>query len=211
METKDIDLTAAAVKFTGERRFSGYASVFGGIDANGDTILPGAYGDTLKNRVRPIQMRFNHISQVIGKWLHIEEDANGLYVEGELTPGHTLAEDVYASLQHGAVNGLSIGFRIPAGGSVKDGKIRQLKKIDLIEISVVEQPADLSARINDVKSWIDAAESIKEIEACLRDAGRFSRAEACALVARIKTLAHGEREAEAKQAEELAGLFQRYR
>lgn len=210
METKEIDLQATGLKFVSERRFSGYASKFNGVDAHGDMILPGAYLETLSNRQRPIQMRFNHLSQVIGKWIEIKEDGEGLWVDGELTSGHSLADDVYASLKHGAVNGLSIGFRIPPGGSHKEGKIRQLKRIDLIEISVVESPADLGARVSDVKSWIDAAGSLKEIESCLREAGGFSRADACALVSRIKSLAHGEREAEAKQVSEVADLFQRF-
>ena len=115
-------------------------------------------------------------------------------------------------MAHGAVTGLSIGFRIPPGGSEKDGKLRKLKRIDLIEISVVEQPADLGAQIGSVKSYLDEAESLKEIESLLREAAGFTRADACALVSRIKSLAHGERDAEAKRlADELAAAFQQFR
>lgn len=46
-----------------------------------------------------------------------------------------------------------------------------------------------------MKSAINDAESLKEIESILRDVGRFSRADATALVARIKSLTHGERDA----------------
>src|SRR5690606_18368072 len=123
-------------------------------------------------------MRWNHTGPVIGKWLKAVEDEHGLYVEGELTPGHSVASDVYALMKHGAVTGLSIGYRIPAGGSEKSGDVRLLKQIDLVEISVVESPADLNALIGDVKSSISGAESLKDIEALLRDAGGFSRADA---------------------------------
>ena len=58
--------------------FSGYASVFGGVDSYGDTVYPGAYKETLENRQRPIQLRFNHEPGVIGKWIRIEEDEKGL-------------------------------------------------------------------------------------------------------------------------------------
>lgn len=194
MEHKQITLDAVEIKFGTDRQFTGYASVFGGVDSYGDTIMPGAYADTLKNRSRPIRMRWNHHGPVIGKWTAIEEDAKGLLVTGELTPRHSVAEDVYAGLKHGSLDGLSIGFRIPSGGSHRDGKIRQLKRIDLVEISVVEEPADLGAKIADVKSAIDAAESLKEIESLLRDAAGFTRADACALVSRIKSLTHGDRE-----------------
>jgi uncharacterized protein len=214
MELKTLPLDAVEFKLDEARKgfFSGYASVFNGVDSYGDTILPGAYAQTLENRQRPIQMRWNHFGPVIGRWTKAAEDDKGLYVEGELTPGHSTAEDVYALMKHGAVNGLSIGFRIPPGGSAKDGKLRKLKRIDLVEISVVEEPADLSARVGDVKSFIEEAESLKQIESLLRDAAGFTRADACALVSRIKSLAHGERDAEAKRlAEQVAAEFQRFR
>lgn len=209
MEHKLAPIEAVEFKFTEARKgfFSGYASRFHGTDAYGDTIAPGAYVKTLESRRSPIQLRWNHRGPVIGKWLSAHEDEKGLYVEGELTPGHSVAEDVYASMKHGAVTGLSIGYRIPEGGAQKldDGR-RLLKSIDLVEISVVESPADLAAQISSVKSALEEAESLKEIESLLRDAGGFSRADATALVARIKSLTHGEREAEAKTSDILAAI-----
>ena len=102
-------------------------------------------------------------------------------------------------MKHGAVTGLSIGYRIPEGGSEKsEHGGRLLKQIDLVEISIVETPADAAALIGDVKSAIDGAESLKEIEALLRDAGGFSRADACALVARIKSMGQSDSAPEKK-------------
>lgn len=211
MEHKQITLDAAGLKFGTDRTFTGYASVFGGVDSYGDTILPGAYADTLKNRNRPVRLRWNHHGPVIGKWLALEEDAKGLLVTGELTPGHSTAEDVYAGLKHGSLDGLSIGFRIPSGGSTRDGKVRQLKRIDLIEVSVVEEPADLSARIENVKEAMDECHSLKEIEARLRDGFGLSWDAATALVSRVKFLALRDGDAEAKRAAELANAFQQFR
>ena len=186
--------------------FSGYASVFGGVDSYGDTIMQGAYANTIVNRERPIQLRFNHEPGVIGKWTRIEEDDKGLYVEGELTPGHSKAIDVYASLKHGAISGLSIGYR-PVDYVPNHNGGMDLKEISLIEISVVESPADLNAQIGNIKSALDEIKSLKEIEALLRDAGGFSRADATALVSRIKALTHGDRESE-KSASELLQYIQ---
>lgn len=211
METKQLALNSVELKFDGGKAgtFAGYASKFGGVDSYGDTILPGAYKRTLKKRERPVRLRWNHWGPVIGKWMTMTEDEHGLYVEGELTPGHSVAQDVYASMQHGAVDGLSIGYHPVEIRELGDGK-RELKEISLVEISVVEEPADLGARIGDVKSALDVADSLKEIEAILREAGRFSRADATALVARVKALARGEREAEPMAADEIRGLFQRF-
>lgn len=190
MERKNLTLDSVQLKFTdGSRRFSGYASVFGGVDSYGDTIKPGAYSKTIGNRDRPIQMRWNHFGPVIGKWLEIREDEKGLFVEGELTPGHSVAEDAYSLLKHGAVTGMSIGYRIPENGSEKNEHGgRLLKEIDLVEISIVESPADNSAHVSDVKNAIDAADTPKEFEHLLRDVAGFSVSEAKAFVSRLKTV-----------------------
>lgn len=210
MELKTLTAESVEFKFDEARKgfFSGYASVFNGVDSYGDTILPGAYANTLSNRQRPIQMRWNHFGPVIGRWTKAVEDDRGLYVEGELTPDHSVASDVYASMKHGAINGLSIGFRIPSGGSEKDGKLRKLKRIDLVEISVVEEPADLAARVGDVKSAIDEIESMKQAEAFLRDVGGLSWAAAKALASQIKSVALRDGDAEETQ---LSEVFARLR
>ena len=192
MEIKQLNLEAAELKFVGEEMvFSGYASVFGGVDAYGDTIDPKAYDQTLEARTRPVRLRWNHFGEIIGKWLDITVDGKGLVATGQLTPGHSKAVDVYASLKHGAIDGLSIGYIPRLVEELGSGK-RLLKQIDLIEISVVEEPADLGAKIESVKSALDACQSLKEIESLLRDAARFSKADATALVSRIKRLALGD-------------------
>lgn len=207
MQHKLIHLPDIQVKFDDARRgfFSGYASVFGGVDAYGDTIMPGAYKVTLENRARPVQMRWNHFGEVIGKWTDIRETDTGLWVEGELTPGHSKAEDVYASLRHGAISGLSIGYRVNKGvPNATDGL--DLWEIDLVEISVVETPADLAAQIGDVKSVIESLSTIRDIERFVRDSG-FVKEDAVMLVSRIKSIVRGELEQERKDASEIASLI----
>ena len=192
MQHKLIDLDQIDVKFDDARRgfFSGYASKFGGVDAYGDTVFPGAYLNTLEMRKRPVQMRFNHFSGVIGKWLNIRETEEGLWVEGELTQGHSLAEDVYASMKHGAISGLSIGYRPVKSFPNETGGL-DLHEIDLVEISIVESPADLAAEIGDVKSAIDATKSYKELESILRESG-WSKSNATWFVEHCKRLGFGE-------------------
>jgi hypothetical protein len=217
-ETKQFKLTSFdQIEFketdASTMSFEGYASKFGGIDAYGDRIDPKAYDRTIKpkNRQRPIRLRWNHYGPIIGKWMEMLVDDKGLYVKGELTPGHRTAEDVYASLKHGAVDGMSIGYWPKKIEMVEEQgrKIRLLKEIELFEISVVEEPADLGAKVGDVKSLIETCSSIREVEAFLRDAGGFSRDGAIALVGRIKSLALRDAEAEVKAANELRALFER--
>lgn len=216
MQHKLIDLGNIEVKFDDARRgfFSGYASKFGGVDSYGDTVMPGAYLSTLEMRKRPVQMRWNHFGEVIGKWLDIRETEHGLWVEGELTPGHSKAEDVYASLKHGAISGLSIGYRPIKAYPNETGGV-DLHEIDLVEISVVESPADLAAQIGDIKSAIEALSSYKECEGFLRESRSLSRSDATMLVNRIKTFAYSECMEELKQesskAAEIAEAIKRLR
>lgn len=210
MQRKSLLLDAISLKLddTG-RKFSGYASKFGGVDSYGDTIVKGAYQNTIADRERPVQMRWNHNGPVIGKWTEIREDDDGLYVEGELTTGHSVADDAYALLKHGAVTGMSIGYRAVKTNETGKGR-HELLEIDLIEISIVESPADLGAQVADIKSAIDQADSLKEIERLLRDAAGFSRTDAGALVSRIKSLTHGDRDSE-KASAAIADTFQNFR
>jgi len=210
MERKLLSFDAVELKFSRNGSFAGYASTFHGVDSVGDMVLPGAYSETLKNRQRGVKMFYNHSpAWPIGKWSRIEEDGKGLFVQGELTPGHSVAEDVKAALAHGTVDGLSIGYRIPSGGSEKDGKIRKLKRVDLIEISVVTNPADPNARIDpeSIKSAIDALDSIQDLEDFLRDAGGLSRTGAKSLIAQARTLLVRDARREETEAEAVKGIL----
>lgn len=207
METKRLNIEALDLKFVGEdMTFSGYASIFGGVDAYGDTIDPKAYDQTLMERQRPVRMRWNHFGPVIGKWNNMYVDGKGLYVNGQLTPGHSTAIDVYASLKHGAIDGMSIGYVPRLVEDMSEGR-RLLKQIELIEISVVEEPADLGAKVESVKYQLDGCYSLKEMETFLREVGKFSKADSIALIGRIKRLALGEQDAELKAKQEIAALM----
>lgn len=182
----------------GSLQFSGYASVFDGLDSYGDTIKAGAYKNTITDRERPVQLRWNHYGPVIGKFTEMYEDEKGLFVSGELTKGHSVAEDTAALLRHGAISGLSIGYSVK--DSEQQGVVRVLKDIELFEISIVETPADNNAHIQTVKS----ATKLKDVEAVLRQKG-FSQAEATEIVAKVKKI-HGEREEEKQKTTELETL-----
>jgi HK97 family phage prohead protease len=209
LERKLLALDNAEFKFDAKTGLiSGYASTFNGVDSYGDTIIKGAFEDTIQNRERPVRMRWNHFGPVIGKWVEMHENQRGLFVKGELTPGHSVAEDVKASLSHGAIDGLSIGFFVKEYEVDEEKGRRTIKKADLVEISVVEEPADLGAKVTQIKSAIEQARSLSDFETVLRDAG-LSRSAATLLVSRMKTVLQGELEAESKAAV-IAGLIQRY-
>lgn len=200
MEHKELSLSKCEVKMgaEGSLQFSGYASVFNGYDSYGDSVLPGAYKKTLESRDRPVKLRWNHHGPIIGKITELYEDEKGLFVSGELTKGHSVAEDTAALLRHGAIGGMSIGYINKDSEQV--GNQRNLKEVHLIEISIVEDEADLAAQITNIKS----IEDLKDVEAVLRQKG-FSQTEATAIVAKVKKI-HGEREEVKKKTTELEAL-----
>ena len=208
IEKKMMNFASCEVKMGDFGIFEGYASVFDGIDSYNDSIVKGAYTDTIMNRERPVAMYFNHASfrsdmpATIGKWVSMEEDSKGLYVKGQLSLGHPTADAIYASMKNETIDGLSIGFKLPQGGyEMRDG-IRYLRKIDLVEVSVVDNPADNAARISldSVKSDIEGIKTIREAEEFLRDAANLSNSSAKALLAQIKSVLRDEVKTELEQA-----------
>lgn len=196
--TKTLRLEDAEIKMDGETgKFSGYASVFGGVDAYGDTIIKGAFESTLRNG-KP-KMFFNHSWDMpIGKWTKAKEDDHGLFVEGELTPGLGLSADVRAAMQHGTLDGLSIGGYLKKGDyeDTEGGRIIR-KWSSLMEVSPVVFPADGAARIDlssvksiDFESLLPECKTEKDIERLLRDAG-LGKWEAMAIVSTVRNILKG--------------------
>lgn len=211
---KTLSLTDVQLEIEDERGvFSGYASKWDGVDSYGDTILKGAFAETLKTNGIP-KMFFNHEwTMPIGKWTIAEEDDIGLFVKGELTPEVSISEDVYAALKHGTLDGLSIGGMVKADGYTETKTGRVISKwSNLMEISPVVFPADNAARIDysSVKSMnfealLPECKTERDIERLLRDAG-LGKWEAMAIVTRAREVITGrdaQNESEAKHLAEI--------
>ncbi|WP_421850387.1 HK97 family phage prohead protease [Novosphingobium sp.] len=128
-------------------RFAGYAAVFGKRDSGGDVIVPGAFAETLAARKQAgvrIPLLWQHrTGQRIG-WVDLaEEDRHGLRVVASLSPD---AGPAAKALAAGAVNGLSFGYRVRAAAPQGGG--RELRSVDLIEVSLVTRPMQQLARVH---------------------------------------------------------------
>lgn len=131
-----------------EGRFAGYASVFDRLDESGDTVLRGAFRNSLAKRGQErVRMLFQHDpKEPVGVWETIAEDGFGLWVEGRLTPGVPRADALRRLIEWRAIDGLSIGFRTVKAKREGTGH-RSLTEIDLWEISIVTFPMMDAARI----------------------------------------------------------------
>jgi uncharacterized protein len=133
--------------------FEGYASLFGEADLGKDVVMPGAFRDSLKKRgATQLRLLWQHDpAQPIGRWLSIAEDLRGLRVRGRLNLAVSQARDIHALMRDGAVDGLSIGFRVECARAERPTGLRRLERLDLWEISVVTFPMLPGARVETVK------------------------------------------------------------
>jgi HK97 family phage prohead protease len=155
----------------GSRRISGYGAKFNNVDSQNDIIVPGAFTESLTKR--KIKMFRDHNSaQIAGVWEIQREDQNGLYVEGVLanTP---IGDETYELAKMGALDGMSIGYRVRDFKRDNKTGVRTILKTDVYEVSLVAIPANEEARVTNVKNN-DALYTERELENILRDAG-YSR------------------------------------
>ncbi len=130
----------------------GYASLFGVADDGGDTVLPGAFARSLRQRgAGGIRFLFQHDpAQPIGRWLDIRESPQGLKVRGAISLDVARGRELAALIGDGALDGLSIGFRTITAGGAQGRSGRTLKQVDLWEISLVTFPMLAGARVTGI-------------------------------------------------------------
>lgn len=184
--------------------FEGYAAVFGNIDSHGDVIEPGAFAKSLLDRERegrslpPMYKMHGAMTgnrhEPIGVWDAMSEDSAGLHVKGHLIGLDTeQGKWNHAQVREGGFKGLSIGYRVPPSGSKKGsdrpGEPKRFIKIaNLREVSLVDDPSNVMARIYAMKSADDDSfaneiKTIREFEDFLRDVAGYSHAAAKAIAA----------------------------
>lgn len=174
--------------------FTGYGAVFGNVDSYGDVIEAGAFSKFLAdvkagNQPWPAMLSQHGGWQMsaedmtpIGIWTDFAEDGHGLKVTGQLadTPRGLEMYKLMKMSPRPAIDGMSIGYiakEWEPRSKPEDPK-RKLKRIDLIEVSMVTRPANGKARVESVKNdWTE-----RDFERLLtRDAG-LSRSEALVVI-----------------------------
>lgn len=159
------------------RKFSGHGSIFGNEDLGGDIVLPGAFKDSLARHqdagTLPQMFWMHDPSRVPGKWHEMAEDDDGLATEGELaeTP---LGEEMRVLMAMDAVRGLSIGYYAEDVDWDRHGR-RLLKRVDLVEVSIVSLAMNPLARVEHLKARLSQAGEYvpteREFERQLRSMG----------------------------------------
>lgn len=197
--TKEIRFKAQAVKEDGF--FAGYCNVFDVKDDYDEIVKKGAFSQSLKQwqaqgKMPPVLWNHDH-SQPIGVWSILKEDEKGLYGEGQLLINDVVkAKEIHALMRAGAIDGLSIGYRLNKWNYDEKQQCLELLDIDLNEISIVTFPANNQSRINAVKSTLSQGSlpTLAEFEKALRDLG-FSKTQATIVASYgLRKLVQGEPE-----------------
>jgi HK97 family phage prohead protease len=102
-----------------------------------EVILPGAFGA----RSRDILCLADHDpARVLGRTrsgtLKLQDDERGLTFECDVA-GTSVGNDVLELVRSGNAGGMSIGFKVGPDGERWQGQRRELRAIDLFEISIV--------------------------------------------------------------------------
>lgn len=116
-------------------RFAGYAAVFDAVDRGGDVVRKGAFG-----RPGAVPLLWQHGGTPVGTIEAIGEDSRGLRVLGRVD-----APELARAVAAGAVTGLSFGYRVR---DARQGRVREITGLDLVEVSLVAQPMQPLARIH---------------------------------------------------------------
>lgn len=128
----------------------GYASFFDQPDQSGDVVAPGAFRaslERLKAGGRKVKFLWQHDpARPIGVWHDVREDARGLRVKGVVLSDVALGSESLALMRAGAIDGLSIGYRVVRAEKNAATGGRRLLEIDLWEVSLVTFPMLPAAR-----------------------------------------------------------------
>jgi len=152
-ETKTLALVEYKDGGDGAGEFEGRASTFDTVDSYGDTVIAGAYKDTIPDFLKRGFIGWSHDwTNPIAMVTEAEEKSDGLWIKGEF---HSDPESqkyrtrVKERMAKGLFTGLSIGYE--ATDWEMQGDVRILKKVKLYEVSMVTVPAEQNSGLSAVK------------------------------------------------------------
>jgi hypothetical protein len=135
---------AAQIEFRAAgRRLEGYAAVFNTearIADFAETIAPGAFSASLAASGDILALVDHDPTRLLARTrsgsLRLSEDSRGLAFDLDI-PGTQAGNDVLALAERGDLGGMSFAFVVPRGGDRWEGRKRELRAVNLHEISVV--------------------------------------------------------------------------
>lgn len=127
------------------------------VDADWDVVMPGAFDEAIaaKQKLNMLLMHFR--VGIIGQWSNLRMEGTLLRADGVLytgDDGYEMARQARKLVMTEQLKGVSIGFRPTVWQSVRTEERPygwDIYKLDLIEASLVDRPANSSAEVTDLK------------------------------------------------------------
>ena len=171
-QTLDLECDYKGLDAEEDGSFEGYGSVFNNKDLGNDVIKYGAFSESIKSKKpKQIKLLYQHkTDEPIGVIDSLEEDSRGLKIKGRLAMKTQKGKEVYELMKMGALDSMSIGYRLSPDDSKYSDKLkkRTIANLDLMEISMVTFPMNPKAKITKVKL---AEMDVRELEKYLCDIG----------------------------------------
>jgi HK97 family phage prohead protease len=146
---KDVDTVKGIV--------TGYFSIFGNKDSDGDIVMPGAYKRTLKangpesDKPRILHLYQHDASKPLAKPSVLKEDKTGLYFESTISQTQ-LGKDVIQLYQDKVLTEHSIGYQIVKRERDDERDEQKLIELKLWEGSTVSWGANMDAVVSTIKA-----------------------------------------------------------
>lgn len=137
---------------SGEGIVDAYLTRWGTVDSYKSTFLRGAFRASMERRgAGGIRLLWNH-GPLAGQVLEAREDEYGPFVRTKFNLKTTVGKDSFEHVAAGDVRAFSFGFFAEDEGM--ENGIRQIKAVDLVEVSPVIFPANEQAKISAFRSMI---------------------------------------------------------
>ena len=151
----EIRTASAELRVIAGRTLYGHAAVWdqpARIGHVSEVIRRGAFSTHLTGRADVFLLAHHDFAQPLARTgngsLTLREDDRGLAFEATL-PATTRAGDILELARAGTIAGASIGFRVAPGGEAWPSRdVRELRQLELIEISAVTAPAYVGTEVH---------------------------------------------------------------
>lgn len=169
---KDVDVKTGTV--------TGYFSIFGNVDSDGDMIMPGAFRRSLNNNYKRIKHLNQHrsyepLAGTKDDRLVVREDNKGLYFESKISQT-SYGKDVILLYQDGVLEEHSIGYEVIKSRDHdtmtierwgRKVPVKELHELKLWEGSTVTFGANSQALVESVKA-MSKEQAIEKMDGVLK-------------------------------------------
>ena len=128
------------------------------VDSDYDIILAGAFDEAINEKFEPPVLFMHRRGEIVGQWSNLKMEGKLLKADGVLytdtDDGFERAKMAAKLIKTNQLKGVSIGFRPTEWKSISNSERPygwDIEKLDLKEASLVDVPANDSAKVTELK------------------------------------------------------------